>query len=113
MPNPECSTLNITDQQESGYISSPNDSQAKKNKFNRSFRAQISFLFKKRHAKQQQQQIVNCLDEDLDHQHYDDQDEIPHKKQTLGQRFDTLRRSLHLGKRNSLKKGKNYLLSNE
>ncbi|CAF1298580.1 unnamed protein product [Adineta ricciae] len=111
VPNPECSTLNITDQQESGYISSPNDSQTKKTKFNRSFRAQISLLFKKRHAKQQQ--IVNCLDDDLDHQHHDDQDDAPHKKQTFAQRFDTLRRSLHLGKRNSLKKGTNYLLSNE
>ncbi|UJR33936.1 hypothetical protein I4U23_021355 [Adineta vaga] len=115
VPNPDCSTLNITDQQESGYVSSSNDSQSKKNKFNRSFRVQISLLFKKRHAKQQQQQqqIQNSLDEDLDHQPYDDQDDFPLKKQTLGQRFDTLRRSLHLGNRNSLNKGKGYLLSNE
>ncbi|CAF0799925.1 unnamed protein product [Adineta steineri] len=124
VPNENLSTLSVTENSESGYVSSSNDQQqqqqqnisTKKIKFNRSFRQQISLLFKKRHAKQQQQQlqIQNCIDEDLDHQqHFDDQDEINMKKLTLGQRFDTLRRSLHIGNRNSMSKGKGYLLSNE
>jgi hypothetical protein len=119
VPNSDCSTLRISDHQESGYVSPINDQQqdllTKKNKLNRSFRTRISHLLKKRHAKQQQQQqqIQNSIDEDPDHQHHDDQDEINNKKLTLGQRFDTLRRSFHLGNRNSTSKGKRYLLSNE
>ncbi len=122
VPNSDCSTLRVTDHQDSGYISSSNELQqqqqpdilTKKNKLNRSFRTRISLLLKKRHAKQQQQQqIQNCIDEDSDHQYHDDQDEINNKKLTLSQRFDTLRRSFHLGNRNSTSKGKRYLLSNE
>jgi hypothetical protein len=118
LPNQDCSTLSVTEQQESGYVSSSNDQQhnllTKKTKFNRSFRTRISLLFKKRHAKQQQQQIHNCIDEDADHQHYDDQDENNNnKKLTLSDRFDTLRRSFHPGNRDSTSKGKRYLLSNE
>ena len=117
VPNQHCATLNITEHQESGYVSSSNDQSqnlsTKKIKFNRSFRTRISLLFKKRHEKQQQQQLQNCIDDDLDHQHHDDQEDINEKKLTLGQRFDTLRRSLHLGNRNSMSKGKGYLLSNE
>lgn len=120
VPNPDCSSLRISDLQESGYVSSSNDQQQdlfnKKNKLNRSFRTRISLLLKKRHAKQQQQQqqqTQNSIDEDVDHQHHDEQDENTNKKQTLSQRFDTIRRSFHLGSRNSTSKGKRYLLSNE
>ncbi len=41
------------------------------------------------------------------------QDENSNKKLTLTQRFNSLRRSLHLGNRNSSNKGQRYLLSNE
>lgn len=123
MPNPECSSLRLTDHQESSYVLSSNEQQQqqqdlvlKKNKLNRSFRTRISLLLKKRHEKQQQQQqlqIQNSIDEEPDHQYHDDQNEINNKKLTLSQRFDTLRRSFHLGNRNSTSKGKRYLLSNE
>lgn len=117
LPNQNCITLNISEPQESVCIPSPIDQQqnllTKTPKHNRSFRARISLLLKKRHAKQQQQQqLQNCNEEDPDHQHHDDQDEINNKKLTLGQRFDTFRRSFHFGKRDSTK-GKRYLLANE
>jgi hypothetical protein len=117
VPNPDCSSLRITDHQESGYVSSSNEQQQdlipKKNKLNQSFRIRISLLLKKRHEKQQQQQIQNIIDEDPDHQHHDDHDEINQKKLTFSQRFDTIRRSFQLGNRNSINKGKRHLLSNE
>lgn len=126
VPNTECASLRISDLQESGYVSSSNDQQQdlfnKKTKLNRSFRTRISLLLKKRHAKQQQQQhqeqqkhqpTQNSIDEEVDHQPHDDQDENINKKQTLSQRFDTIRRSFHLGSRNSTSKGKRHLLSNE
>ena len=116
VPNPVCSTFHISDLQESGYISSsnepPKDVLIKKTKLNRSFRTRISLLLKKRHAKQQEQ-IPTTIDEDYDHQHSDVHDEINNKKLTLSQRFDTLRRSFHIGNRNSINKGKRHLLSNE
>jgi len=120
VPNPDCSSLRISDLQESGYVSSPNDQQQdvfnKKDKLNRSFRSRISLLLKKRHAKQQQQQqqqTPNSIDEDVEQPHHDEQDENMNKKPTLSQRFDTIRRSFHLGTRNSTSKGKRHLLSNE
>ncbi|CAF3789348.1 unnamed protein product [Rotaria magnacalcarata] len=114
-----CPTLCMSEHPDLDCVSSSNDQpqnlSTKKNKFNPSFRTRLSRLLKKRHAKQQQHvQIQNCSDEDADHQHLDDDhDEIDHKKLTLGQRFDTLRRSLHIGNRNSATKGKRHLLSNE
>jgi hypothetical protein len=108
LPNPECLSLRVTDHQESGYVSSSNEPQqnllTKKTKLNRSFRTRISLLLKKSHAKQQQMQ--NSIDEETE-------DELNSKKSTLSQRFDTIRRSFHLGNRNSTAKGKRYLLSNE
>ncbi len=114
LPNSDCLSLRITDHQESGYVSANNEPQEdlliKKNKLNRSFRSRISLLLKKRHAKQQQQQqIQNSIDEEP----HEDPDELNTKKLTLSQRFDTIRRSFHLGNRNSTSKGKRYLLSNE
>ncbi|CAF2124489.1 unnamed protein product [Rotaria magnacalcarata] len=119
VPNSDCPTLCMSEHPDLDCVSSSNDQpqnlSTKKNKFNPSFRTRLSRLLKKRHAKQQQHvQIQNCSDEDADHQHLDDDhDEIDHKKLTLGQRFDTLRRSLHIGNRNSATKGKRHLLSNE
>ncbi|CAF3347108.1 unnamed protein product [Rotaria sp. Silwood1] len=118
VPNQNCSTLCETEHHEFDCASSSNDQQqnslTKKSKFNQSFRTRISLLLQKRHAKQRQHvKIQNCVDEDLDHQHHDDDDEINHKKLTFSQRFDTLRRSFHLGNRNSTSKGKRHLLSNE
>lgn len=118
VPNPEYPTLYVIQQQELDCVSSSNDQQqnskTKKSKFNQSFRTRLSLLLKKRHAKQQQQhvQIQNCSDEDPD-QHCDDHEEVNHKKLTLSERFNTLRRSFHIGSRNSTSKGKCHLLSNE
>ncbi|CAF0786124.1 unnamed protein product [Rotaria sordida] len=122
VPNQNCSTLCETENNEFDCVSSSNDQQqkslTKKTKFNQSFRTRLSLLLQKSHIKQQQQQqqhvkIQNCIDEDPDYQHHDDHDDINHKKLTLSQRFDTLRRSFHLGNRNSVSKGKRHLLSNE
>jgi hypothetical protein len=118
LPNQDCLTLNLGESQESACILPSTDPQqnllTKKSKNNRSFRARISLLLKKRHAKQQQQQqLQNCPEEDPDHQHHDDQDELNDKKLTFGQKFDTLRRSFHFGKHNSTSKGNRYLLANE
>ena len=116
VPNPECTTLTVNDNAESGYGSSPNEQEKnsipKKNKLNQSFRARISLLLKKRHEKCQQ--VPNIFDEETEASHpLDEHEEIESKKGTLGQKFDTLRRSFHLGKRNSTNKGKGHLLLNE
>jgi len=93
------------ERQQSDYIS-PNDQQFDENNkqnlekttFNRSFRTRFSLLLRKRHENQP---------------HEDINDENPHQKLTLGQRFNSLRRSFHLGNRNSSYKGKRHLLSND
>lgn len=118
VPNQNCATLCVSEHQELDCGSSSNDQHnnpsVKKNKFNQSFRTRLSQLLKRRHAKQNQHtKMQNSIDEDLDHQHHDEQDEVQHKKPTLSQRFDTLRRSFHIGNRNSTSKGKRHLLSNE
>jgi RNase adaptor protein for sRNA GlmZ degradation len=83
-----------------------------KGKLNQSFRTRISLLLKKRHEKQQH--IQNCVDEESDQQqHQDERVELDAKKVTLSQRFDTFRRSFHLGKHNSASKSKGHLLLNE
>lgn len=83
-----------------------------KSKSSQSLRWRISMLLKKRHEKRQQ--IPNSIDEEYDHQTCpDEHEQIENKKVTIGQRFDTLRRSLHLGKKNSPSKGKGHLLLNE
>lgn len=116
LPNQDCVSLRISDHLESGYVSASNETEQdlsiKKNQFNRSIRTRLSLLLKRRHAKQQQkkQEIPDCIDEDADHV---DTHEINTKKPTLGQRFDTLRRSFQFRNRNSTGKGKRYLLSNE
>ena len=117
VPNPDCSTLNINDNPESGYGSSPNEqmekmTNPKKNKLNQSFRSRISLLLKKRHEKRQQ--TPNIFDEETEPVHPpDENEEVETKKGGLGQKFDTLRRSFHFGKRNSTSKGKGHLLLNE
>lgn len=112
LPNPDCSSLRASDHLESGYVSASNetdlDISMKKTKLNRSFRTRLSFLLKRRQTKQKE--IPHSIDEDplpIDTQ------EMSTKKPTLGQRFDTLRRSFQFGNRNTPSKGKRYLLSNE
>ena len=115
VPNPTCATLNMTDRRDSSYVTPSKDLEknapTKKTLLNQSLRMRISRLLKKRHAKRQQ--IQNCIDEDSDHHNHDDLEEMNQKKLTLGQRFDTLRRSFQVGKRNSTSKGKGHLLLNE
>ncbi|CAF2333983.1 unnamed protein product [Rotaria sp. Silwood2] len=118
LPNQNSSTFCEVENHEFDCASSSNDQQqnslAKKSKFNQSFRTRLSLLLQKRHIKQREHvKIQNCIDEDPDHQNHDNPDEINHKKLTISQRFDTLRRSFHLGNRNSTNKGKRHLLSNE
>jgi hypothetical protein len=62
--------------------------------FNRSFRTRFSFLRKKRPDNQP------------------DENPTTNQKLTLTQRLNSLRRSFHIGNRNSSNKGKRYLLSN-
>jgi len=69
-----------------------NPDQQKQNE-DRSIRTRFSFL-RKKHPENQQ-------------------DENSNQKLTLTERFNSLRRSFHLGNRNSSNKGQRYLLSNE
>lgn len=92
--------MNIEGQQKSGSLSS-NDQQLNNNNtqnpqkknLNRLFRINFSILSKK-HPENQEHENQN-------------------KKLTFRQRFNSLRRSFHLGNRNLFYKDKNHLLSNE
>ncbi|CAF1069133.1 unnamed protein product [Adineta steineri] len=93
-------------QQQSDYDISYNDQKIENSKqnlektpFNRSIRTRLSLLLKKRH--------------DTPPQHEEIHNEDSNQKLTIGQRFNTLRRSFHIGNRNPSQKGKRYLLSNE
>lgn len=82
----------------------PDREQLENNKqhFNRSIRTRFSFLRKK-------QATIPEVQNDENHNNH----ENSNQKLTFTQRFNSLRRSFHIGNRNSSNKGKLHLLSDE